>query len=80
MLVAVDQIIFNILADACLLALGGQLILIGGAKAKYRYADEPSKVWVKRRDRPWQDDALPDLLAARMWQACTVANVDGEVR
>ena len=33
-----------ILADACLLALGGQIILIGGAKAKYRYADEPSKV------------------------------------
>jgi hypothetical protein len=56
------------LADACLLTLNGALFLIGGSKSKYRYADDPSKVWVlpKNGDR-WRDDILPPIIGARMW-------------
>ncbi len=36
-------------ADACLLAIGGDLVLVGGSKGRYRYADEPSKAWFLRK-------------------------------
>jgi len=36
------------IAEGCLLHVQSDLIFIGGAKAKFQYADDPSKVWVLR--------------------------------
>ena len=68
------------LADACLLTLNGDLFLIGGSKSKYRYADDPSKIWILLKDGDrWRDDIVPPIIGARMWPGCTIANVEGEV-
>jgi hypothetical protein len=70
----------SITADGCLLTLNGALFLIGGSKSKYRYADDPSKVWVlPKNGRSWRDDVFPPLLGSRMWPGCTLANIEGEV-
>ncbi len=69
------------LADACLLTLNGALFLIGGSKSKYRYADDPSKVWVlPKNGERWRDDIFPPLIGSRMWPGCTLANIEGQVK
>ena len=67
-------------AESCLLYLGGDLVLVGGSKAKFRYADDPSKVWVLLANRSeWRDDLLPRLRGPRTWQGCLLTNIGGEV-
>jgi hypothetical protein len=65
------------------LVLGANLIFSGGAKRRYLYADEPSKVWtlnVSDTNEVWRDDKIPSLLGPRMWHGCTLANVNNEVK
>ena len=68
-------------ADGCLIALGSTLIFSGGAKKRYQYADDPSKVLTLNVSNPvsWRDDLIPELLGRRMWHGCTLANVNDEV-
>ena len=68
-------------ADSCLVAFAGDLLLVAGATAgRYRYAHDPSVVQVLLRGaRAWRTDVLPPLPAQRMWQACVVTEMDGEV-
>ena len=68
-------------ADACMVVFSGNIVVIGGSKGRYRYADDPSKVWVLRKGSGvWRDDILPELLANRMWHSCVVTKVEGEAR
>jgi hypothetical protein len=61
--------------------LNGALFLIGGSKSKYRYADDPSKVWVlPKNGERWRDDIFPPLIGSRMWPGCTLANIEGQVK
>ena len=70
-------------ADSCLVSFNGDLFLIGGAKSWYRYADEPSKVWVllneSKDNGAWRDDIVPPLLGARMWHGCSIATINQQV-
>ena len=57
-------------------------ILSGGAKQRYVYANDPSKVYtlnVSDSRSGWRDDKIPEMLGNRMWHGCTLANVDNEV-
>ena len=54
----------------------------GGAKQRYVYANDPSKVYtlnVSDSRSGWRDDKIPEMLGNRMWHGCTLANVDNEV-
>ena len=58
------------------------MILSGGAKQRYRYANDPSKVFtlnVSDSTSGWRDDKIPEMLGNRMWHGCTLANIDNEV-
>ena len=62
--------------------IGSTLILSGGAKQRYRYANDPSKVFtlnVSDSTSGWRDDKIPEMLGNRMWHGCTLANIDNEV-
>ena len=71
------------LADSCLVSFKNDLFLIGGSRSWYRYADEPSKVWVLFNDRRgsqhWRDDIIPPLMGSRMWHACSIATLNRKV-
>ena len=68
------------MAESCLLYLGGDLVLVGGSKAKFRYADDPSKVWVLRANgSEWNSRLIPRLRGPRTWQGCLLTNIEGEV-
>ena len=63
-----------------MVALNGHLILIAGSGGKYRYADDPSKVWILLQEADnWRDDIIPPLLGQRMWQACSVVRLENRV-
>ena len=54
----------------------------GGAKQRYVYANDPSKVLtlnVSDSRSGWRDDKIPEMLGNRMWHGCTLANIDNEV-
>ena len=54
----------------------------GGAKQRYVYANDPSKVLtlnVSDSRSGWRDDKIPEMLGNRMWHGCTLANIDDEV-
>ena len=71
------------LADSCLVSYNNDLFLIGGSRSWYRYADEPSKVWVlfneNRGSQSWRDDIIPPLMGSRMWHGCTIATLNRKV-
>ncbi len=56
----------------------GSLVAVGGSSAKYQYEHEPSRAAVLM-DGAWRYDAVKPLLANRMWHACTVTNINGQV-
>ena len=72
-----------LLADSCLVSYNNDLFLIGGSRSWYRYADEPSKVWVllneSKDNGAWRDDIVPPLLGARMWHGCSIATINQQV-
>ena len=58
------------------------MILSGGSKQRYVYANDPSKVFtlnVSDSTSQWRDDKIPEMLGNRMWHGCTLANIDNEV-
>ena len=62
------------------MTLNGHLMFVAGSKEKYRYASDPSKVWtLLSGSRVWRDDIIAPLLAQRMWQACAIAEINGQV-
>ena len=75
--------IFCFLADSCLVSYNNDLFLIGGSRSWYRYADEPSKVWVlfndNRGSQSWRDDIIPPLMGSRMWHGCSIATLNRKV-
>ena len=72
-----------LLADSCLVSYNNDLFLIGGSRSWYRYADEPSKVWVLFNEdggfKSWRDDIIPPLMGSRMWHGCSIATLNSKV-
>ena len=72
-----------LLADSCLVSYNNDLFLIGGSRSWYRYADEPSKVWVLFNEnggsQSWRDDIIPPLMGSRMWHGCSIATLNRKV-
>ena len=74
------------MASGCMVYINGDLIYIGGAVSKYRYADDPSKVLVLQSKSKlsnnetwrWRDDLIPALSGPRMYHGCVATNIDGE--
>ena len=66
-------------ADACLAFHDDTLYLIGGSRARYRYAHEPSRVMVLKPEFDgWNGSVVGELLAPRMWHACVVIEGTGQ--
>ena len=62
-----------------MVSVNQDLIVLGGAKLTYRYAHEPSKVFVLRNGASeWDGSIIGELLAPRIWHACITTFMDGE--